>query len=130
MLRFIPTLAHKAGTLCDSHLFNIGDSFVTNYSIFQWVIEAIDTPNAGDSGIDYKGTDLKDCDVASVFLHGDIRTWSVDYTALIACNHTGVLEITAKASFSQSSLPGRRQAPLLGATRSSGDPRAKVLDRL
>lgn len=130
--QFMPSRSPKPGTLCESHVFNIGDDFLTNYAIFEWTMESITTPNAGDSGIAYKGVSLKDCDVASVFINGDMRTWTVDFTVVISCQTKDEFEVTARTSFTQTFLPGLRRAALIGSTRSGGnqDPRSAALDSL
>ena len=42
-------------------VFNVGDTFTTNYTIFAWSIQSIEKANAGASGISYNGNHLTDC---------------------------------------------------------------------
>ncbi|KAJ7178907.1 hypothetical protein C8R46DRAFT_1323105 [Mycena filopes] len=115
--QYLPSLMPKAGTLCDSRVFNLGDTFTTNYTLFQYSIASVVKANAGDSGISYRGSTLEDCDVSSLFVHGDVSTYTIDYTALVTCR-TDTFEITARNDFSISSLAGKF-SPLLGVQRSS-----------
>ncbi|KAJ7274868.1 hypothetical protein C8J57DRAFT_1312947 [Mycena rebaudengoi] len=113
---YIPSLAPKLGTLCDSRVFNLGDTFTTNYTLFQYTLASINRANAGDSGVSYKGTTLDDCDITSLFVHGDMNTYSVDYTAVITCR-SGDYELTARSDFSVSSLSGK-SSQILGVQKS------------
>ncbi|KIM38213.1 hypothetical protein M413DRAFT_447960 [Hebeloma cylindrosporum] len=105
-----------SGPLCDAHLFKLGDSFTTNYTFFEWSIESIIKPNAGKSGLFYTGTPLSSCDVSSIYVNGDLHTWSVDVTAVISCKTDENFQITAKTSFSRGFLPGQYR-PLLATVR-------------
>ncbi|KAF8651461.1 hypothetical protein AX16_004760 [Volvariella volvacea WC 439] len=106
------------GILCEPHVFNIGDSFTTNYTLFQWTIESITKANAGLSGVSYQGGILEDCDITSLYINGDLRTFSVDYTAIMTCRVEGVYEYSSRTSFSVTSLLGM-YSPLLGASSPS-----------
>ncbi|TFK40231.1 hypothetical protein BDQ12DRAFT_680551 [Crucibulum laeve] len=132
--KFMPQRASKAGTLCDTHVFNTGDTFTTNYTMFEWTIESISKPNAGSSGVSYRGTTLTGCDVSSAYINGDLRSWTVDFTTVITCKDVDEFEVNAKTSFSVTSLPGKH-SPLLGVIRTrpgsgQGDPRAVIADVL
>ncbi|KAF8889656.1 hypothetical protein BD779DRAFT_1671769 [Infundibulicybe gibba] len=105
--KWLPSSALKKGGLCDSHVFNIGDAFTTNYTLFQWSVETIVRANAGDSGIAYAGSTLEDCDIAALYLNGDIRTWTLDVTAVVECDIKNKFEVTARTTFSVTSLPGK-----------------------
>ncbi|KAF5342325.1 hypothetical protein D9611_001496 [Ephemerocybe angulata] len=100
--------APEPGTLCEPHVFNVGDTLVTNASVFEWKILAITRPNAGKSGVAYSGTTLDSCDVAQMSFYGDLRTWSLEIVAYSACRGSDDLEVIAYTSFSLSPLPGRR----------------------
>ncbi|KAF8887583.1 hypothetical protein BD779DRAFT_1440840 [Infundibulicybe gibba] len=113
--KWVPSPTLKKGGQCDSHVFNIGDAFTTNYTLFQWSVETIVKANAGNSGIAYTGSTLEDCDIAALYLNGDIRTWTLDVTALVECDVTNEFKVTARTAFSLTSLPGKH-APLLGLT--------------
>ncbi|KAJ7207247.1 hypothetical protein GGX14DRAFT_636808 [Mycena pura] len=113
---YIPSLNKEPGTLCDSRVFNLGDSFTTNYSLFPYSVASVVSANAGDSGISYKGTTLENCDLSSLYLTGDISTYTIDYTAIITCR-SDEFEFTARTDFSQSSLAGKYN-PVVSVDRS------------
>ncbi|KAH8813817.1 hypothetical protein DL96DRAFT_1716117 [Flagelloscypha sp. PMI_526] len=120
--KFLLTQAPKPGTLCDSKLFNVGDTLSTNYSIFQWQIEYIYHANAGSSSLAYKGTPLDGCDVTSIYLDADLHSWNVDVTSVMTCKPAdGSYEISARTSYAISGLSGIYR-PILGVTGAS-DPR-------
>jgi hypothetical protein len=52
---FISFIAQRPGTLCDTHVFNVGESMVTNSSLFEWKVQAVYQPNAAESGFSYRG---------------------------------------------------------------------------
>ena len=112
--RFFPFYEQKPGTLCDSHVFNVGDPLTTNYSFFQWNVNSIIVqPNAGQSGILYSGTPLTFCDATTIFVDGSLISWSIDFTVISSCLHSNLFNATARTSFSMSLLPGR-YSPYLG----------------
>lgn len=125
--RFMPFRRPKPGTLCDPHVFRAGDTLTTNYSYFQWSVDTITIPNAGSSAISYIGTPLASCDVAAVYLNGDLHSWTIDYTVVVACQEGKEFGITAKTSFSIALLPGR-YSPVLGLTRYLNDLNGGTLD--
>ena len=49
--QLLPFHEPKPGALCACHVFNIGDPFTTNYSFFNWNVDSIIRPNAGQSGM-------------------------------------------------------------------------------
>ncbi|KAJ7088558.1 hypothetical protein C8R43DRAFT_964947 [Mycena crocata] len=114
--QYLPSLVAEPGTLCDSRVFNLGDAFTTNYTLFQYTIASVVRANAGDSGISYKGNTLENCDVTSLYVHGDVNAYTIEYTAIITCR-TNDFEITARTDFSVSSLAGK-YTQLLGVERS------------
>ncbi|KAJ7848641.1 hypothetical protein B0H14DRAFT_2767623 [Mycena olivaceomarginata] len=113
--KYMPSAMPKAGTLCDSRVFNLGDTFVTNYTLFQWNIASTLRANAGDSGISYTGWTLEHCDVSSIYMHGDASTYTIDYTVILECR-TDAYRFTARTDFSLSSLAGKYNQ-LLGVQR-------------
>ncbi|KAF8887584.1 hypothetical protein BD779DRAFT_504440 [Infundibulicybe gibba] len=132
--KWMPSSTLKSGGQCDPHVFNVGDSFTTNYTLFQWTIETIVRLNAGKSAIAYTGATLEDCDITALYFNGDIRTWTLDITAVANCSVANKFQVTARTAFSMTSLPGKH-APLLGvaggaktAQYTSGDPRGIALD--
>jgi hypothetical protein len=124
--RFIPSMAQsKPGTLCDPRLLGLGDTLTTNYTMFQYSMAAIDTPNAGDSGFAYHGWTLENCDITSLWVNADANTFIIDYTALVTCKADAFqilggndFEITARADWSESVLAGKYTS-LLGAQKAS-----------
>ncbi|KAJ7032539.1 hypothetical protein C8F04DRAFT_654418 [Mycena alexandri] len=112
--RFLPSVAlTKPGTLCDPRLLGLGDTITTNNSLFQYTIASIDVPNAGDSGFSYQGWTLDNCDVTSLYINSDELTF-MDFTALVSCRADAAqiargnnFEITARADWSESELPGK-----------------------
>lgn len=120
--------------LCDTRVFNVGDTLTTNYTLFAWTLESITVANAGTSGLAYNGSTLTDCDVSSLFMTGDLRSWTMNFVVLISCSKNKEYDITATTRFSISSLPGS-YSPLLGKARSleaggQGDKRAIIIDWL
>ena len=129
--KYMPYRAPTPGTLCDPHVFNVGDPFTTNYTFFEWTIESIIQANAGISGISYEGETLNGCDVSSIYADGDLRTWSVAFTVVVECQHGNLYKINAQTSFTISWLPGRN-SPLLGMVKSAegSDMRPTIFDAL
>ena len=120
--------------LCDTHIFNVGDALTTNYTLFAWTLGSITVANAGNSGYAYNGTTLTDCDISSLFITGDLRSWTISFVVLISCSKNQEYDITATTRFSISGLPGD-YSPLLGMARSleaggQGDKRAIIIDWL
>jgi hypothetical protein len=100
----------------------VGESLVTNASIFEWKIIAMTRPNAGRSGAAYTGTVVDNCDVVQMNFYGDIRTWSIEIGAYTACRGQDNLEVVAFTSMSFSPLPARRGPLLRNVQFSSTDP--------
>ncbi|KAK7055397.1 hypothetical protein R3P38DRAFT_1355361 [Favolaschia claudopus] len=113
--KYMPSQVPKAGTLCDSRFFNLGDTFTTNNTLFKYNIDSIVNANAGDSGITYKGETLDHCDVTSIYLNADALQHTIDYTAVIECR-TDEYSFSARTDFSLSTLAGKYNR-LLGVQR-------------
>jgi hypothetical protein len=129
---FLPFHERKPGTICDSHVFNVGDPLTTNYSFFQWNIDSILQPTAGQSGILYSGAPLTFCDVTTIFMDGTLSSWSMDFTVISSCLDSNLFNVTVRASFSMGLLPGR-YSPLLGVrllNNGSEDVRGSILNSL
>ena len=103
---YMPYRKTKPGTICDPHLFNVGDGFTTNYTIFEWTIQSIETPNAAGSGVSYNGSSLTSCDVRNVYLNADLQHYSIDLGILMSCRNDNHFGVTASTSLTISSLPG------------------------
>ena len=116
--------------VCDPHLFKLGDSFTTNYTFFEWSIESIIKPNAGKSGLFYTGSPLSSCDVSTIYVNGNLHTWTVDITVVVSCKTDDNFPITAKTSLSRSFLPGQYQPPVRFDTEGVKDFRGGVLDTM
>jgi len=129
--KFMPFRIPKPGSLCDPHIFKVGDTFTTNYTFYEWTIDSVAKANAGDSAISYQGIPLTFCDVTSIYADGDIRSWNVDFTVIVTCTKDGMFKVTARTTFSMGLLPGR-YSPLLGTVRflndGTNDIRGEILD--
>ncbi|KAF6759946.1 hypothetical protein DFP72DRAFT_1004757 [Ephemerocybe angulata] len=84
---FTPSFASrsKPGKQCDAHVFDVGDSLITNSSLFDWSVNAVVKANAGESGFSYKGETLDNCDVIEINLFGDLNTWTVEGQVFMYC---------------------------------------------
>ncbi|KAF6757304.1 hypothetical protein DFP72DRAFT_1113259 [Ephemerocybe angulata] len=109
-----PSFARRSqpGKQCEAHLFNVGDSLITNSSLFDWSVDAIFKANAGDAGYSYKGNTLDNCDVTQVSVFGDLKTWTVEGEIFIYCNSTAAdtgdsVELAGVAKFGVSALAAR-----------------------
>ncbi|KAJ7477556.1 hypothetical protein FB451DRAFT_1032996 [Mycena latifolia] len=126
--RFIPFMAKsRPGALCDPSLWGLGDTFTTNYTMFQYSIALIDIANAGDSGFAYEGWTLDNCDITSLYVNADGKTLIIDYTALVTCKADAAqtlggndFQITVRTDWSLSFLAGK-YVTLLGAQKASNN---------
>ncbi|KAJ7635410.1 hypothetical protein FB45DRAFT_865928 [Roridomyces roridus] len=122
--KFLPEAAQtRPGTLCDPRLLGLGDTITTNNTLFQYTISSIDKANAGDSGFQYAGWTLDNCDITSLFVNANAQTIAMDITAVVACHSTpsqiaqgNDYAITIRADWSESTLPGH-YGELLGAQK-------------
>jgi hypothetical protein len=96
-------------------VFSVGESIVTNVSLFKWDVEGVYRSNAGGSGFSYKGETLDNCDVHQIVLNGDLRTWTLDGSMWLYCNSSSnaegnaqPLELAGVTNFMMSALPARR----------------------
>lgn len=94
----------EPGTLCDRVTFNVGESFVTNTSLFKWEIQTIKQPTTGDAGIAYNGAVLDICDVDKMSYYHDVRIWTAGITAHIACRSRSGAEIVASTAMTFSAI--------------------------
>jgi hypothetical protein len=121
---FRPGRRSRAGTLCDPYAINIGNTFTTNYSLFEWelvsVTQAATTsgtrPNSDLHNLAYSGATLETCDIIAIYVDADLPLRNTDLTVLITCSDVGGYTLMAKTSFSNTLLSGRYAPPLLGAT--------------
>ncbi|KAF5326828.1 hypothetical protein D9619_004187 [Psilocybe cf. subviscida] len=133
--KYMPYRAAKPGTLCSPHLYNVGDTFTTTNEVFAWTIQSIRTANAGSFGLSYEGDALRDCDVQGIYMTGDLRISSIEFSVMVNCTQGSKFDATATTTFKMTSLPGTL-APLLGITRQLADEDNRknklsvVLDRL
>jgi hypothetical protein len=117
--RFIPGVFQRSKRkLCNPHDFTIGNSFTTNYSLFQWDLVAVTqlTDNTSASLV-YKGSTLETCDALALYMNAHMQERNTDVTGLIACDNVDGFEFIAKTSFSMGSLTssGKYLPPLLSA---------------
>jgi len=96
ILSVYPFRSPKPGSLCDPHLFKVGDAFTTNYTYFEWNIDGVVKANAGDSAISYKGIPLTFCDVTSIYITGDLPSWSGEFTVIVMCKQDDMFKLTAE----------------------------------
>ncbi len=85
--------------------------------MFQWTIESIPQSNTG-TGVLYKGTPLDHCDLTSLYIHGDSRSYAIDYTGVVTCKAAEGYELRAKTAFTLSNLPGK-YSPFYGGVGST-----------
>lgn len=111
----MPFRIPKPGSTCDPYIFKVGDSFTGNYSFFEWKIDSIVKPTAGDSSVSYTGLPLTSCDILFIFIDGNLLSWNLDFVVVVACEGSS-FQVSAKTSFSVNQLPGRYTA-LLGTVR-------------
>ncbi|KAJ6529461.1 hypothetical protein DFH09DRAFT_1371020 [Mycena vulgaris] len=98
-------------------------------SDFNYTIASIDAANAGNPGFSSEGWILDNCDITSVFVTGNAMTFSIDSTAFISCQADAAqiaqgnrYEITARADWSESTLPGQ-SGQLLGVEKAAKNAR-------
>ena len=128
----------KPGTLCDPHVFNVGDSFTTNNSLFEWKVMVAAKGGETLASLVYTGSTLETCDITALYLNGDFRTRTTEMAIIIACEDLDGFSLIAQASFSGTSLAGK-SAALFGTIRevfghnnvsNKGAGRSTVLERL
>lgn len=80
----------EPGSLCDPYRLDVGEAFVTNYSIFTWTLTNVLPPNQefgiASSDVYYSGTNPDSCDVEYLSFTADARTYSTQIGAQVACN--------------------------------------------
>ncbi|KDQ54225.1 hypothetical protein JAAARDRAFT_38390 [Jaapia argillacea MUCL 33604] len=90
---FIPR-AFRATTTCDSSVLNVGDTFMTNNSIFQWTVlgASLGDPLQGgayeNGGFPYSAAPMSSCDSAagSTEIHVDVNVATVTVVSILACD--------------------------------------------
>ncbi|KAF6758563.1 hypothetical protein DFP72DRAFT_807743 [Ephemerocybe angulata] len=116
---FTPSFASrsKPGKQCAEHVFDVGDSLITNSSLFDWKVDAVFKANAGETGFSYKGGTLENCDVVQVTLFGDLDTWTVEGEILMMCKspnnaksqkNSDLVELAGVAKFGVSALAAKQ----------------------
>ncbi|KAF6759926.1 hypothetical protein DFP72DRAFT_1063659 [Ephemerocybe angulata] len=112
--KFTPSFASRSqpGKQCDAHVFNVGDSLITNSSLFDWKVEAVYKPNAGEAGVSYRGSTLEMCDIVGLSVLTDLNTWTVDGEVMMYCGapdaKKDLAQLSAIAKFGVSALPSLR----------------------
>jgi hypothetical protein len=102
------------GTLCDPRDFNSGDTFTTNYSLFEWNLVTV--ANDSSRSLVYRGSTLETCDVIALYMDAHLQPRSADLTAVITCDDVDGFHLLATTSFSVGLLSGKYSPPLLGTT--------------
>ena len=80
----------EAGTLCEPLVFASGDTFKTSVGMFSWTVEGtLDNVNntADGAGVEYKGQPMDNCDITTMFIAIDTRSWSATVITYINCPH-------------------------------------------
>jgi hypothetical protein len=106
----------KQGNLCHPFESNVGNTFTTNYSLFEWELVTVAKLNDSSRSLIYRGSTLETCDVVALYLDAQMQIRSADLTALITCHNLDGFTLLAKTSFSVTLLSGKYSPPLLGAT--------------
>ncbi|KAG9038011.1 hypothetical protein FRB95_003404 [Tulasnella sp. JGI-2019a] len=91
----------KPGTLCDPHVFSLGDSFQTSHSTFSWMLDYILLrATTTDHGISYSGESLTGrCNVTQVEVWADLQSWTTEVTVTIGCDPSSGFPVSATTSF-------------------------------
>ncbi|KAJ3521302.1 hypothetical protein NMY22_g12371 [Coprinellus aureogranulatus] len=126
--KFIPD--PKPGTLCEPRILNVGDSFLTNASIYEWKIMAIAHPSTKKSGLAYYGTTLDNCDIDQMNLYGELHTPSMELTANASCKCHDGATVVLETSLTFSTHPGRHGRYRYSAQHTSADPLGEYLGRM
>ncbi|KAG9006248.1 hypothetical protein FRB94_000873 [Tulasnella sp. JGI-2019a] len=101
------------GSLCDPHVFSIGDMFQTTRAIFPWTIDWTqpDQSNkdgvAVQGGVSYADSPLGSniCDVIRMKVTVDLTAWTAIVSTSIECDD--VFPVTASTSWTASTIPDR-----------------------
>jgi len=101
----IPKALTHGQDLCQPLVLKMGDSFVTNSSLFLWDLELVSKANHGSSGLVYKGSTLQGCDVIAIYLNGK-EPPTLDITAVISCKDLDGFDVIGKTAFPLSVMPG------------------------
>jgi hypothetical protein len=93
-------------TLCEPLVLKIGDSFVTDSSMFWWDVELVAKDNQSSSSLVYKGSNLQGCDVSALYLDGHLGPPTLDIVAVIFCQDLDGFDVIGKTAFPISVRPG------------------------
>ncbi|KAJ3550661.1 hypothetical protein NMY22_g317 [Coprinellus aureogranulatus] len=107
--KFIPR--PQPGTSCEPRVLNVGDSLLTNASIYEWKIVAIARPSAEKSSFAYHGMTLDSCDVEGFDFKLGVEPHTrpiMEVTAYASCMDIGAT-VAIETHFT-TSLPPRRLA--------------------
>lgn len=91
---------------------------------FKWFVHASIDPIlhflSESSGLAYRGTSLEGCDITTIYVDGDIRTWTLEIVGVMTCKPAdGSYEVAAKTAYTISALPGKHN-PMLGVSQTGG----------
>ncbi|KAF5342124.1 hypothetical protein D9611_001464 [Ephemerocybe angulata] len=111
--KLTPSFASRSqpGKQCDAHVFNVGDSLITNSSLFDWKVDAVYKPNAGEAGFSYRGSTLEMCDIVGLSVLTDLNTWTMNGEVMMYCGapdaKKDLAQLSAIAKFGVSNVyPG------------------------
>lgn len=104
--RIIPEALLHGQNLCQPFVLKMGDSFVTNSSIFLWDLELVSNANHSSSSLIYRGSTLQDCDITAIYLNGKTNPPSMDIVAVVFCKNLDGFDVIAKTAFPVSVMPG------------------------
>ncbi|KAG9006251.1 hypothetical protein FRB94_000876 [Tulasnella sp. JGI-2019a] len=101
----------QPGSLCDPHVFSIGDMFQTTQAIFPWSIDWTSAESSMDDtvqgGVSYADSPLggDSCDVNRMKVTVDLTAWTAVVSATIQCDD--VFPVSASTSWTASTIPDR-----------------------
>ncbi|KAG8987900.1 hypothetical protein FRB93_004346 [Tulasnella sp. JGI-2019a] len=103
----------QPGSLCDPHVFSIGDMFQTTQAIFPWIIDWTQSAQSNmdgiavQGGISYTNSPLgsDSCDVTRMKVTVDLTAWTAVVSASIKCDD--VFPVSASTSWTASTIPDR-----------------------
>ncbi|KAG8869619.1 hypothetical protein FRB98_002327 [Tulasnella sp. 332] len=116
-------------TLCDAHVFSVGDTFQTSQGTFDWSLDYLTkadstTLNVNAQGYNYSGGALLPgtCAISTLQVSADLPTWTVTAIANIQCDGNSSFPVSASTSFVSSVIAekasldsNRLQSPIRSA---------------
>ncbi|KAG8878970.1 hypothetical protein FRB98_005890 [Tulasnella sp. 332] len=100
------------GSLCDPHVFSVGDTFQTSQGTFAWNLDFLtltestssDNPSVkavDTQGINYIGLPLlpSTCAISDLQVVADVEAWTSTATATVLCNSNSSFPVSSSTSF-------------------------------